>query len=376
MKFSRYIHHYLHVCIISGLLFLVTACENKPQYFSNHSQSRLVKAIEFDLESIISMAPGSDNWAITWADDDSQYTTWGDGGGFGGNNRQGRVSMGIAQIKGPVDEFTATNIWGGHNSLSPAEFAGKSYGILAVGGRLWLWRSGIASNKSSFRQQELYLSKDYGRHWNYAGVRFTDSDFDNSTPFFAPTFLQAGPGYSGSPDDFVYIYAPNVTNDTWNVQIPGEISLIRVPRDSLNKKDSYEFFSGLDEQGHAIWREDISHRKSIFTDIINGVMRSSVSYNAGLRRYFLITQQVSRFSDNGHIGIYESEFPWGPWNTVLFDSPWKLGLQNGEKSVFWNFSNKWTDSNGKDFSLVYTGPGSDCFGVVRGRFVTRTDNIH
>ena len=29
---------------------------------------------------------GSDNWPITWADDGHQYTSWGDGCGFGGGN--------------------------------------------------------------------------------------------------------------------------------------------------------------------------------------------------------------------------------------------------------------------------------------------------
>src|SRR5687768_4554672 len=43
-------------------------------------------------------APGSDNWPITWAVDDHQYTAWGDGGGFGGSNSDGRVSLGVARI--------------------------------------------------------------------------------------------------------------------------------------------------------------------------------------------------------------------------------------------------------------------------------------
>ena len=46
------------------------------------------------LEYIKHAAPGSDNWATTWADDDNQYTVWGDGGGFGGTGQVGRVLYG------------------------------------------------------------------------------------------------------------------------------------------------------------------------------------------------------------------------------------------------------------------------------------------
>jgi hypothetical protein len=83
----------------------------------------------------------------------------------------------------------------------------------------------------------------------------------------------------------------------------------------------------------------------------------------------LATQQVSRFqSSNGHIGVYDAPEPWGPWTTVLLANTWTLGLQNGSKTVFWNFSNKWLSTDGKSFVMVYTGPGSDSWGSVEGTF--------
>jgi hypothetical protein len=278
--------------------------------------------------------------------------------------------MGVARIEGPVENFTATNIWGGYAAPAKAQFPGKSYGILAVDEVLWLWRTGDASNDSAFAVQELYYSRDNGMHWLPAGVKFHAADFRRSRPFFAPTFLQFGRGYLGSRDDYVYIYAPDVTREQWDVQLPGEISLLRVPRNALAVREAYEFFAGMDSHGQPLWSRDIDRRGSVFSDP-HGVMRTSVTYNAGLGRYLLITQQISRYRETGHIGIYEAEQPWGPWYTVLFASPWELGLQNDAKSVFWNFSNKWSSPDGKQFTLVYTGPGNDNFGVVKGHFLTQ-----
>jgi len=345
------------------------ACSEQPRYVSNHPASSFITGIEFDLDSIVSMAPGSDNWAITWASNGDQYTSWGDGGGFGGDNEKGRVSLGVARIAGPVDRFMAINVWGGYKALAEATFEGKSYGLLAVGDVLWLWRTGDASDESAFALQELFYSEDKGLSWHTAGVRFGVNDFKSSRPFFAPTFLQFGAGYAGARDEFVYIYAPDVTQDSWDVQRPGEITLMRVPRGSLDDRQRYQFFAGIDSQGKATWVNDVEQRQSVFSDA-NGVMRTSVSYNPGLQRYLLVTQQLSRYRAEGLIGIYEAQEPWGPWRTVLFASPWELGLQNGSKSVFWNFSNKWTSEDGRDFTLVYTGPTGDNFGAVRGHFST------
>ncbi len=358
-----------HTLLFTALMsfVLVNACAEKPKITSSFPRSDLISGIELDFDSLVEKAPGSDNWAITWGQDGHQYTTFGDGGGFGGNNGRGRVSMGVARIEGSPNAFKATNVWGGYQSMAPAEFPGKSYGILGLDNVLWMWRSGEASGESAFRQQELYYSSDNGEHWLFANVRFDAKEFEGSRPFFAPTFLQFGRGYSGSRDEYVYIYAPDNTQPEWDVQTPGNITLMRVKRENIDSREYYEYFSGLDADGKPRWNHDLNSRGSVFSDP-NGVMRTSVSYNPGLKRYLLITQQITRVKD-GYIGIYESKEPWGPWHTVLFENAWDLGLQNGEKNVFWNFSNKWSSPDGKVFTLVYTGRGSDNLGVISGKFI-------
>lgn len=330
--------------------------------------SQYINTIEFDFSTLKTRAPRSDNWAVTWASDGHQYTTWGDGGGFGGDNELGRVSMGIGKLEGDFNDFTAFNIWGGYNSKTKATFKGKSYGLLDIEGRLWMWKTGNSSDNSAYKEQSLYYSVDGGESWKRTGVDFRPGDSRDGQAFFAPTFLQFGPGYKRARDDYVYIYAPEVRNEEWEVQSPGSISLLRVKVDSMHKKRRYEYFSGLDDQGQPQWTQNINHRKDVFSHPA-GVMRTSVNWNEGLGRYFLVTQMVSRFKkSNGHIGIFESCEPWGPWRTVLFENAWKTGLQKGAKTVFWNFSNRWTSDDGKHFALVYTGPGADEFGALRGSF--------
>ena len=325
------------------------------------------------MDTLKEFAPGSDNWAITWADDDHQYTTWGDGGGFGGTNSGGRVSMGVARLEGSKDKYTGYNVWGGKAPEAPATFTGKSYGILSIAGVLYLWRGGEGSDAGAFKAQKLYRSTDHGRHWTDTGVQF-DPDMDsNSHGIFCPTFLQFGRDYAGARDRYVYSYGPEIQDRSdWNVQKPGKIALMRVSADDIEDQSKYEFFVGFDDAGTPEWTVDYTKRTPVFTDAVNGVMRTSVSYNAGLKRYFLMTQQVNRFRDrNGHIGIYDAPEPWGPWTTVLFANAWSTGLQDGAKTVYWNFANKWLSPDGRRFVLVYTGDGPDNWGTVEGTFRPR-----
>ena len=365
--------------------------DSKPVY----PKSNYITGLEFDMATLKNKCPGngleaprSDNWPITWADDDNQYTSWGDGGGFGGTNQEGRVSMGVARIEGNKDDYSGYNIWGGKDPESSEQpFRGKSYGIISIKGKLYMLRSGNGITQQCYGVQELWKSMDHGRTWIHTGVEW-NFPFDENKGFFVPTFLQFGRDYAGSRDKYLYIYAPDhtVSIDSlskWDVNKPGRINLIRVPVKSMDKKSAYTYFSGIDRKGDPIWSFKIEERQPVFKDSDNGVMRTSVIYNPGLKRYILTVQQVGRYKDlrgiNAYIGIYESKEPWGPWHTILFEHPWKVGnfphLQNEKfpgdaKTVYWNFSPKWWNDKGRGFVMVYTGPGGDQWGTVEGHFIT------
>lgn len=337
-----------------------------------HPPSAVIQGVDLDLGTLRVRAPGSDNWAITWGADGAQYTTWGDGGGFGGTNHDGRVRLGVGRVEGPKRSYSGENVWGGLDPEAPATFTGKAYGIAAIDEALYLWRTGNRSLTTAFDFQELHVSTDEGRSWSSTGVRFEPEDFPRSEGFFAPTFLQFGPGYSSARDGYVYAYAPEVKDpSSFDVQTPGEIALLRVPRGRVGTRSAYELFAGLRE-GEPTWTASLRDRAPVFEDAENGVMLTSVSYNAGLDRYLLVTHHVSRHRDDGgRIGIYDAPEPWGPWTTVLFADPWALGLQDGSYTVYWNFSNKWLSEDGRRFVLVYTGPGEDSWATVEGSFEVR-----
>ena len=381
--------------IINGALLALSTIATP---YTVYPRSDTITGIRFRMDTVKHCAPGnnkcafeSDNWAITWADDDHQYASWGDGGGFDGDNQRGRVSMGIARIEGSKNDYSAFSLNGGVHPESgtttwPDDGAkgGKCYGILSIdlsehGGRkgtLYLLRAGWKSGIDMFRQTELWKSIDHGLTWTYQGVRWT---FDGSEGFFCPTFCQFGKDYDGG-GEYVYIYVPEVTrsvsSDLWNVQKPGKISLMRCKKQKLEDIGEYEYFAGLNNNGHPTWSGSMNDRKAVFRDSRNGVMRTSVIYNKGIGRYILITQQVSRkHGENGHIGIYEASKPWGEWKTVLFANPWCIGLHQADqkkKTVYWNISSKWLSVDGKEFTLVYTGPGSDQWGTVEGTFTIKS----
>jgi hypothetical protein len=355
-----------------GFILVLLAASWTHAQTATYPPSQVITGITFEFATLVEYAPGSDNWVITWADDGHQYTSWGDGGGFGGDNNDGRVSMGVARVEGDRDGYAGFNVWGGKNPENPATFAGKSYGILSVGTTLYMWRCGSGSNASAFEIQDLYRSSDHAATWTATGVDYRKSDFSGNDGFFALTFLQFGQAYTQSRDDHVYVYAPENQDNQWNVQKPGAISLIRVLKEQLEDRASYEYFAGLDGNDNPSWTSNVDERQPVFEDAANGVMRTSVSHNQGLGRYLLITQQVDRFENsNGHIGIYDAPEPWGPWTTVLFQNAWDAGLQTGSKTVYWNFSNKWLSPDGKSFVMVYTGQGADNWGTVEGTFTVQ-----
>jgi hypothetical protein len=382
---SRYV--ILVACLLLSFSFsLKMAGASDPAY----PASIYISSIIFDGSSKDIRAPGSDNWPVTWADDGNQYTSWGDGGGFGGDNSDGRVSLGVGRVEGTKDDYSGYNVWGGKDAENPAQFGGKSHGIISIDGTLYLWRSGDASNNSSFDFQELYKSTNQGAGFNSTGVLFCNNlNFGECSGshfsdygFFAPTFIQFGRGFgTGKGDNYVYMYAPEVKQpSTWDVQTPGEVSLIRVPKGSVENKASYEYYSGPagGTGGTPTWTSNVDERAPVWQDTTNGVMRVHANYNSDLDRYFLLAQQIDRHrSDGAYIGIYEAPNPWGPWKTVLFDDPWDLPgddlmSSSASKTVAWGFSNKWASNGGLDFVMVYTD--ADEWATIQGSFTVSWDN--
>lgn len=340
-----------------------------------YPDSEVIAGFELDWTSHYRDADGSGDWGITWSDDDHQYTAWGNGGGFGGSNVDGRVMLGFARIEGDVDDQKAYNVWGGAKAENPAEFGGKAYSLLSVDGILHTWRCGDADGESSLAFQELYSSVDHSATWLSTGVKFEQASFPGDDPgFYCPVFLNYGKDYAGARDGYVYVYAPEIQQtETLYPQVPGEIALMRVPTNWINIRSSYEFYAGMDADGEAVWTSDPASRLPVFEDPENGVTQHiSAVYNPGLDRYILTTEHSEHAE--GNIGIYDGPTPWGPWTTVHFSDSFERfkTLDNG---FMWVFPSKWLSENGEDFVMVYTGKGrNDSWNTVKGRFLLADQN--
>ena len=324
---------------------IVAAVARTPPPQSPYPPSPVITDIEWaPLESIIRKAHGSDNWPLTWADDDHQYTAYGDGWGFNPKVNK-KLSLGLARIEGPPEGFRGVNLRAASIEKSGQGRAGlKASGMLMVNSILYMWMRNAAN-------AVLAWSEDHGATWQEADWRFR-------TSFGAPTFLNFGRNYSGARDDFVYVYS----HDNDSAYNPADrMILARVDRDSIRDESAYEFFAGLDRNGHPRWNSSSDGRAAVFENP-GHVYRSAITYDAGLKRY-LLCQIVyggdTRFS--GGFGVYDAPEPWGPWTTVFFTENWEIGP--GETC---SFPTKWMSPDGKTLHMVFSG--EDAFSVRKAKF--------
>jgi Domain of unknown function (DUF4185) len=336
--------------------------------------SPLIRTVIFDWTTHHRAAPGSDNWQLAWADDDHLYGAWGDGGGFGGTNSDGRVSIGVARIEGPWNNYKGINVWGGKNALNPAVFDGKSWGMISVKGVLYMWVMPGSALKLLQSEARLYRSTDHAASWQPATWAFNRAD-----DLSVPTICQFGRDYAGARDNYVYhcfIHPRDVTSDS--IQTPGTIYLARSPVNRLMAREAFEFFAGRRNK-QALWTPDVRRKQPVFEDRANGVgWVMSVTYNAGLRRYILMTDHGR--SNRGNLGIFDAPEPWGPWTTALYlnetdGTNFAAKREEPDNTFFWNMPTKWHSLDGREFTLVFTGSGRgknyDSFNLLRGRFEPR-----
>jgi CubicO group peptidase (beta-lactamase class C family) len=316
-----------------------------------YGPSPLIKEIGWaPTASIVRLAKGSDNWPMTWADDDALYTAYGDGNGFA-PFVPAKLSIGFCRITGTPPQITGTNF-----AATGGEFRGdgrsgrKASGLLMVDGVLYL----LARNLDN---AQLAWSRDHGANWTWADWKFT-------TSFGCPTFLNFGRDYAGARDDFVYIYS--FDNDS-AYEAADRMVLARVPKQRLTERAAYEFFVACDSQGRPQWSPDIARRGAVFEHRGN-CYRGGITYNAALQRYLWCQilphsrhPQGMRFQ--GGFGIYDAPEPWGPWTTAFYTEEWDVGP--GETS---SLPTKWMSADGRTVHLVFSG--DDHFSLRQALLIT------
>ncbi|HBE43731.1 MAG TPA: hypothetical protein DDW27_21570 [Bacteroidales bacterium] len=336
--------------VVNHLVNMLMDAYVEPPY----PESELIGDVKFaPVSSIIRKASGSDNWPITWGDDDNQYTAYGDGWGFEPKVEK-KLSLGLVKIIGDPGNFQGINIrseTGEHTG--DGQRGKKASGMLMVKGILYMWLRNVNKNGE---ESQLAWSSDYGKTWEYCDWKFTEG-------FGCPTFLNFGKNYQGARDKYVYIYS----FDEKSAYKPSDrMVMARVKRNKITDRDAYEFFRSVDGNGKPVWTGEITERSAVFKHPAM-CYRSGITYNQGLKRYLWCQihpdskhSQGSRFE--GGFGIYEAPEPWGPWKTVYYTKDWDVGP--GETS---SFPAKWMSKDGRTCHLLFSG--DDSFSVRKVEFV-------
>lgn len=309
----------VHQHLLSPLVRAVT----QPPYPPSH----VIRWVEFAPEPEIARAAiGSDNWPITWGDDDAQYTSYGDGWGFDPRTER-KLSLGLAKVTGDAEHLKGVNMRSATAERTGDGAAGlKASGMLMVKGTLYM----LVRNAGN---SQLAWSNDHGATWEW-GFKFEES-------FGCPTFLNAGRDYSAARDGYVYVYSSDGPSAYESYD---RVVLARVPVDRIRDRSAYEFLVTVGDGG-PVWSTDIAQRGAVF-EYPGNCQRSDVVFVPGIGRYLL----VLGFNHSGAWGLFDAPNPWGPWTTAFHTRDWGLGETHG-----YRIPAKWISEDGRTLSLVFSG---------------------
>ncbi len=285
--------------------------------------SPVIKKVTFAPESkIVRQAIDSDNWPITWGDDDAQYTSYGDGWGFEPRTER-KLSLGFARIEGPATNFRGVNIRSASGERTGDGAKGlKTSGMLMADGVLYMWVRNAGNS-------QLAWSEDRGRTWQW-GFKF-------DTSFASPAFLNFGRNYTGARDNYVYTYSQDGASA---YESSARMVLARVDKHRMRDRSAYECFVRDGE-----WTSDINRRGAVFS-LAGRCQRADVVYNPGLKRYLM----ALGYDHHGGWGLYDAPEPWGPWTVAFQTDNWGLGGTHG-----YRLPAKWISADGRTMQLVFSG---------------------
>lgn len=225
---------------------------------------------------------------------------------------------------------------------------------------------------------KLIYSSDHGRTWrNQDGsqpvyfeppknqTRESMIFWDEPRGLFAGVILlQMGKGYSENRDGYVYGYSMMGQSNTSDFgSSTGDLAMFRVPKAKVTDRKSYEFFAGRRADGSGNWRGDINACAPVHSFPL-GWGCSSITYNAPLGIYMLTASQtrgmdfLTDTAESSRLGLWTAPQPWGPWEQVYEEDPWKPA---GQGSFIGGgvIMPKWISADGKSVWMTWadwTGP--------------------
>jgi hypothetical protein len=388
-----------------------------------YCRSPYIESMTFDWAGAYTEPNGSDLWPVTWAEDGNVYTFFGDGGGFGGDNRRGRVSFGISRITAPppLTSQTAKNVYGGYQAEHPSTLDGKAGSLIAVGRDFYtiggLWDPdelrGVQGHKSGApKRNQLGFSKGNPHSWQAAPWSFCTPQSPAGN-FCASGFINYGRGNRGAPRGYVYLFGVANSAEYWAGDDGPEVAaeqgrkaaspdatasattantyLARVSKRHVLQRGEYEYFAGLDSRGRPTWTRDQQHMQPVFTD--RGAGLEGASYVSQIGRYIATAQGPYI----GQTSFYDAPQPWGPWTTISYNNidpqssagGWANLGKAGGGSLGVHIVNAWTSRNGLSLWMTYSSDGRappdalfppagtmlDSFNLVQAQLVLRPESL-
>ena len=326
-----------------------------------------------------------DNWHMTWAHNDKQYTALCDGKGWEieGNAKQ-QYNTRVYAINGtpPNHNF---EFLPGYPDLFVADPKGPNryygFGILALDGNIYHFLSTpsrrFGEPQSRFIGIKLIYSPDDGLTWkNQDGSPLLWEDwqersldnmlffYEDQDAFSLLTVLQMGKNYEHNTDGYIYIYAPN-----GNVEgSMNELVMFRVPKNKILDRSAYEYFTARNPDGTATWSANIDDRAVVHTFPSGWVNTKihpyswypSVVYNEPLGVYMMANWGMGCADDGmwfgkpSYLGFWTALHPWGPWTLIHEETAWMPRGNLNDRAYQPQISPKWISRDGKSFWLVFT----------------------
>jgi hypothetical protein len=348
-------------------------------------------------------------WCMTWAADDRQFVVLSDGVDLPIPPTHAFHSC-ICTITGDPPDPTVEHVPGYPQMvmrLRESDFAsfwgdsclavdGRVYQILGTANHPYLLEDGTFWPDFYTAHCKLIYSPDNGVTWhnqdgstpvvweNWDDLSAENMLFFDEQPegaFASLTFLQMGKDYQANQDGYVYVYSHNGGEDG----TANELDLIRMPKERVLERESYEFFSGIGPDGNATWTSDISGRapahvfpRGWVSDRMPGAIPAgwwtSAVYNEPLGLYMLAASGTGRgpkggwFGKPSYLGFWVAPTPWGPFTQIHEETAWLPEGQAASRSFWPQISPKWISADGTSFWLAWSDYGSHTSADSSGEF--------
>jgi len=324
-----------------------------------------------------------DTWYPTWADDDKLYSPWTDGScvradgslesSNSGDTDHATTGQGVIEGNDPMDLKIVSL---GLNRASSLPYKGRyPCGSLIYNGVWYYGTYCLGPDGASMFGDKVYnwpwlgsfvgfrYSTDYGRSWKDCPLTPEKSLFNetgiNGYPvkIGSPHFVDFGKNMQYSPDGKAYLVAhgadvsdpkPRFWNASW---ITGDqIYLLRVTPaiENINDMSKYEYFSGYNEKGEAVWTGDFEKIKPLLA-WNNNMGCVTVTYNVPIKKYLMCVTDGGNTCAKMNTYILESDMITGPWKIVTYMKDF------GEQAYFVNIPSKFISKDGKTAWLLYSG---------------------